>query len=137
MSDSVSQVLKASPNKLANAMTLGSSPARVWLPDELGAVFRHQMAAPVSVDLAALSPNLSGQIRLLTEAAGLLLKSFRDLFQHPQPPLELLELVKEFAKMHRDQAESVIPNEVATVLYYLSIAAAFVHRGKRITSLTD
>jgi hypothetical protein len=137
MSESASNILSASAAKVAGIMDLGQTTTRVWRPDELAAVFRHQMAAPVSVDLAGLSPKVSGKLRTLTDASGLLLKSFQDLFQHPDPPLELLQMVKEFAKLNRDQPESVIPSEIATVLYYMSIAAALVRRGERITSLGD
>lgn len=137
MSDSVTGLLKAGPGQVAAVMSLGDAPARVWRPDELGAVFRHQMAAPVSVDLGSLDRGIRGKLKTLTEASGLLLKSFRDLFQHPAPPLELLRLVKEFAKLNREQPESLLPSDVATVLYYLSIAAALVRWDDRISALTD
>jgi hypothetical protein len=137
MSDSVTGLLKASPGQVATVKGLGNEPARVWHPDELAAVFRHQIAAPVSVDLGSLDPGIRGKLKTLTEASGLLLKSFRDLFQHPAPPLELLRLVKEFAKLNREQRESLLPSDLATVLYYLSIAAALVRWGERISALTD
>jgi hypothetical protein len=137
MSESTNRIMNANPSKLADALGLGSAPARVWLPDELGAVFQHQMAAPVSVDLAAIGPESAALLRMLADAQGLLLKSFHDLFEHPQPPVELLQLVKDFAKMNRDRTDSLLPNEVATVLYFLSIAAALVKLARRITTLSD
>ena len=118
-------------------MELGNAPARVWQAEELGAVFRHQMAAPVSVDLGAFGPGAAGKLWTLVEAGNLLLRSFRDLFQHPSPPIELLELVKDFAKLNCDRPESVLPTEIATVLYFLSIAAALVRCRRRITELSD
>ena len=66
-----------------------------------------------------------------------MLKSFGDLFAHPHPLVELLELVKDFAKEHRTDAESPLPREVATVLYYASIAVALVRCGHRITRHDD
>jgi hypothetical protein len=137
MSDSSSEIFKARREKVASLLGLGDSQTRVWRPEELAAVFRHQMAAPVSVDLAALGPAPSQQLRTLADASGLLLKSFRDLFEHQQPPQGLLQLVKEFAKLNRHHPDSLIPGEVASVLYYMSIAAALVRRGERLTSLTD
>jgi hypothetical protein len=137
MSNSTSDIMKASSAKVAGIMAVGETPARVWRPDELAAVFRHQMAAPVSVDLAALDPTLSGQLRVLSNATGLLLKSFNELLHHPNPPLELLRMVKDFAKLNRDRSESLLPGEVATVLYYLTIAAALVRLDERITTLSD
>ena len=73
----------------------------------------------------------------MTEASGLLLKSFQDLFQHPQPPVELLQLVKDFAKICRAHPQGLLPHEVATVLYYLSIAAGIVRLQQRISTLPD
>jgi hypothetical protein len=67
----------------------------------------------------------------------LLLKSFADLFHHPAPPLELLEMTKDFAKANMDQAQSSLPNEVAAALYYTSIAAALVRLDARITRLQE
>jgi hypothetical protein len=137
MSDSMTDLLKASPGQVAAVLGLGDAPARVWRPEELGAVFQHQMAAPVWVDLGALTPGAADKLKILVAANNLLLRSFRDLFQHPAPPLELLELVKDFAKLNRDQPESVLPTEVATVLYFLSIAAALTRCSRRITTLGD
>jgi hypothetical protein len=137
MTESASDLLKASPGQVAAVMGLGNAPARAWQPEELGAVFRHQMAAPVSVDLGCLDVGISGKLKTLTDASGLLLKSFRDLFQHPAPPVELLRLVKEFAKFNRDQPESLLPPEIASVLYYLSIAAALARWEERISALSD
>jgi hypothetical protein len=128
---------RARPEALASLLALGDDTERVWRPEELAAVFRHQMAAPVSVDLGSLDPGVSGKLKTLTDASGLLLKSFRDLFQHPAPPPELLCLVKEFAKLNRDQPGSCLPPDVAGVLYYLSIAAALARRNQRISALSD
>lgn len=137
MFESTNRIMNANPGKVADAFGLGSAPARVWLPEELDAVFQHQMAAPVSVDLTAIGPESAAPLRLLADAQGLLLKSFRDLFQHPQPPVELLLLVKDFAKMNRDRTGSLLPTELATVLYFLCIAAALVKLSRRITTLSD
>jgi hypothetical protein len=137
MTKSQSDILKASPGKIAGLMDLGSHPARVWHPEELGAVYRHQMAAPISVDLEGLPRPISGQLRNLTDANGLLLKSFQELFDHARPPLELLSIVKEFAKRNRGRPESLLPDEVATVLYFLSIATALLRWQERISRLSD
>jgi hypothetical protein len=132
-----SDVFRASPERLAAVLGLGDSAQRVWGPEELGAVFEHQMRAPVSVDLGAMDARVSAKLRMLTDAQGLMLKSFADLFEHPHPPLELLRSVKDFGKLNRDQPESLLPNEVAAALYYLSIAAALARLGERISSLSD
>src|SRR5205823_4989142 len=63
------------------------------------------------------------------------LNSFGDLLSHPRPPLELLELTKEFAKTSDTRASSPLPPEVATVLYYAAIVAARLRHGAGITGL--
>lgn len=137
MAESSYNLEKAGPVGLARVIGLGEHPEPLWQPEDLAAVFRHQMDAPVAVDLASLDPRVSGKVRAIAGGSGLLLKSFRDLFQHAAPPVDLLRLVKDFAKLNRDQPESVLPTDVATVLYCLSIAAALVRRGERISGLTD
>ena len=110
---------------------------RLWRPDELGAIFRHQLSAPVLVDLGGYDAGLAARLRNLGEAQSLLLKSFADLFLHPAPPRELLELTKDFAKANMDSAVSALPGEVAAALYYTSIAAALVKLEARISRLSD
>jgi hypothetical protein len=76
-------------------------------------------------------------LKTLAEAQGLLLSSFSDLFNHATPPLQLLQLVKDFAKANMDHPESGLPREIATALYYTSIAAALLRLDKRISQLPD
>ena len=65
------------------------------------------------------------------------LRTFGDLLHHRQPPLELLELTKRFAKDCRKHPDGSLPDEIATALYFLSIAAAIVKCGRRITGMDD
>jgi len=111
--------------------------AQLWRPDELAAMFRHQMSAPMLVDLGSFDARTAKKLRTLSDAQGLLLKSFADLIHHSAPPLELLELVKNFAKANRDHPESGLPGGIASALYYTSIAAALVHLEVRISQLPD
>src|SRR5688572_21874743 len=55
----------------------------------------------------------------------------------PDPPLELLERVREFSQSCRNDRESQVPPEVATLLYYASLAAAWVRHGHRAAPLND
>lgn len=110
---------------------------RLWQDEELGAVLRHQLSAPLRVDLVSLGRSLAGKIETLTDSLGLTLKSFGDLLSHPHPPVELLKLAKNFAKACRISPRSPLPREVATVLYFASVAAALARCRCRITSLTD
>ena len=130
-------ILSSRAKKLASLMSSGGERTRLWRADELAAIFRHQMSAPMVVDLGAFDTVTAARLRCLSEAQGLLLKSFGDLFHHPAPVVELLELVKSFAKANVDHPESGLPGEVAAALYYTSIAAALVRLDVRITQLPD
>jgi len=135
--DSAGTLSKSPTKSLAAFLAAGQERAHLWQPEELGAIFRHQMSAPMLVDLAGLDPAAAARLKMLSHAQGLLLKSFLDLFLHPVPPIELLTLSKDFAKSNMEQPDSSLPNEVAAVLYYVSIAAALVRLGRRISQLRD
>ena len=135
--DSSEAVFKSRANKLASLLASGEESARLWRPEELAAIFRHQMAAPIIVDLGTIDSPTAARLKEQSEARGLLLKSFADLFQHPAPPVELLTLIKDFAKANRDHPGSALPAEIASVLYYASIGAALVRLDRRISQLPD
>jgi hypothetical protein len=127
-----------SPAKgLAALLNSGSATSRLWRPQELSAIFQHQLTAPVLVDLGRFDVGTAARLKGLTDSQGLLLKSFSELFHHPTPPIELLVLAKDFAKANMNHPESALPHEIATAIYYLSIAAAWVRLGERISKLPD
>jgi hypothetical protein len=136
-SDSAGSVFTRRPKSLAALLEGSAERSKLWRPEELGAIFRHQMSAPVLVDLGGYDAGVAARLKKLSDAQSLLLKSFGDLFHHPAPPLELLELTKNFAKANMDNAESTLPNEVAAALYYTSIATALVRLDTRISKLAD
>ena len=135
--DSAESVFQRQPKSLAALLEASGERVRLWRPEELGAIFRHQMSAPVLVDLGGYNPGTAARLKTLSAAQGLLLKSFSDLFHHPAPPLELLELTKDFAKANMDNAQSSLPGEVAAALYYTCIAAALARLDARITRLPE
>lgn len=135
--DSSAAVFRSHAKELAALLASGEERARLWQPDELAAIFRHQISTPMVVDLGSFDPRTAIQLKLVSEAQGLLLKNFSDLFHHSAPPVELLELVKNFAKANLDHPDSGLPTEIAWALYYTSIASALVHLDKRISKLQD
>jgi hypothetical protein len=135
--DSAGTLFKSAPKSLAAFLAAGEERARLWQPEELGAIFRHQMSAPILVDLGGFDPATAARLKTLTAAQSLLLKSFLDLFLHPVPPIELLTLTKDFAKGNMEHPDSSLPHEVAAVLYYASIAAAHVRLDRKISQLND
>lgn len=109
----------------------------LWLPEEFGVIFRHQLTAPLRADLAGLDPQLGEKLANLRMPDGQPVATFGDLLRHPAPPVALLELVKEFAKSCRQPGQRQLPPEVASMLYYLSIGIALCRCGHRLSSLSD
>ncbi len=125
------------PHRIAEAIDEAMDCGRIWRDDELAAVFRHQISAPVRCELRGLATETAGEVRLLADAEGLLLKSIGDLLRHPNPPSELLVMVKDFAKGCLRSKEPGIPRDVARAIYYVVIATAMVRCHTRITRLDD
>jgi hypothetical protein len=136
-SDTAGSVFKSRPATLSALLAARAERGRLWRPDELAAIFRHQLSAPVIVDLGGFDPGTAVRLKVVSEAQGLLLKSFSELFHHPAPPIELLQATKDFAKLNLDHPESCLPGEIAAALYYTSIAAALVRLDARISQLPD
>ncbi len=131
------QVPSVEAKRLADMLDAEQQPQRLWRPEELGAVLRHQLSSVIQFDLGGLDPDCAGRLRALSDTEGLLVRSFLTLFQHPCPPVDLLESTKQFAKACKNHPDSLLPGEVAEVLYLLSIVVAMVRCGRRISALDD
>ena len=129
-------LLETDPHQLASLIGDDDIGERIWNPDELAAILRHQLTTPLHVDLAGLG-TAAGRLKNEAAAGGLLLKSFGDLLQHPHPPLALLKMMKDFAKACRVSPDSPLPREISSVIYFASIVAAMTRRSRRITKLGD
>lgn len=138
MSKLASSIETVAPGKLASFLDddddIGQ---RIWSEDELGAILKHQMSIPIAVDLSAQKKAVAQQLMALCSGNGMLLKSYEDLFDHENPPIELLQIIKDYAKTCLSAKNSPFPSEVASVLYYTTIAAAMARCRRRISSLTD
>jgi len=134
ISDSIHSV---TPDRLARLLGGDEGPERLWDMGELGAILRHQLTAPIAFDLGKLTRNGAQRLKALAASESLLLRTFHDLFSHECPPIELLQLTKDFTKACQASPNAPIPREVARVLYYACIAAALVRLNRRITTLPD
>lgn len=106
-----------------------------WNAGELASIWSHQLAAPVEFDLTYIEKKRPESLNTLHSLQGSAIANFHDLFHHPRPPIELLRSTKEFAKSSRNRPEAPLPEEIATLLYLLSIATAMIRLGRRITKL--
>lgn len=111
-------IYQSDPHLLSDLMGLD---AQTWQPEELGAIFRHQLQTSLAVDLGVTGPP----------------NTFGELLQDPRPPLELLIRTKDFGKQHRNDPASPLPHDIATVLYFAGIVAALTRCDQRITQLDD
>jgi len=134
---------ESSPGRLAELLRRpGDAPEPAWSVDELAEVFRHQLAVPVEEELdRGDAPHGDAPPRAAEpprpRKSGPRRKTFADLLHRPNPPLDLLRKVKDYAKAARNNPRGPLPAEIATALYFGVIASALVHRGQRLTSLVD
>ena len=129
------------PNDWSKATSLGLAgllqveDEALWTARDLAAILAHQLAAPLETDLGrreAISPG-----RRDAPDVWPAIRTFGELFDHPSPPVELLERTKRFAKTARSQPDGPLPDEVATVLYLAAIATARRKCGRSISQLDE
>lgn len=119
---------RSDPKTLVRMLEIDDSTQREWRDAEVGAMLKHQLAAPIATELK-LTPARRDEL------AKLKITTFADLIDAPTaPPLWALEETKQFAKLNLGQIEGPL-RQVATVLYYTAIAVALARHQKRITDL--
>ena len=130
----MSSVSGADPQRLGRVLVESTAAQSTWRPQELGAIWRHQLSVPLAFDLGGVQgehwPEMTGGRLTWTVTFGALL-------QQPNPPIEMLQSVKQFAKGCRQGVSAALPPEVATVLYFSSIVAARLHAGQSISDLGE
>jgi len=128
---------KSDSRQLAELMGIQAGEDEVWGQQELAAMWQHQLSAPVEFDLTAGGVASAEKLTTLTQTARAPINTFADLLHHPDPPLELLELIKQFAKASETDPDRPLPHDIASALYFASICAALTRQGERITKLDD
>ena len=120
------------PGLLARLFAKPSDADALWQPEDLVGLIRHQLGQRLADLDLRISPEA---LDALTEGAtDRPLLTLADLYAHPKPPLELLEAVKRYGRKRVHRAEQGLPNEIASALYFASIATALVCHGQRITT---
>jgi hypothetical protein len=103
---------------------------------ELDRMLAHQLAAPLQLDMELASGALSQKLDAYRASGGSVPARFGDLLFAQNPPVELLDLVKQFAKANKAHPSAAL-RKIATVVYYASIVAAWLRCGRRISALDD
>jgi hypothetical protein len=139
--DSSTAVFSGKPEQLSRMVNLDRLPADAWKENDLPAIFRHQLAAALDFDLHSMklsATSAKSRDEALATAGALQIVSFSDLFFHPEPPLKLLKLAKDFFKRQAGASEQRRPGEqVAYVMYVISVMVARIRLENRITKLKD
>jgi hypothetical protein len=119
------------PKSLVRMLEIDDSTQREWHDAEVGAMLKHQLAAPIASELK-LTPARRDEL------AKAKIVTFADLIDGSKvlPPLWVLEETKQFAKLNLGRIEGPL-RQVATVLYYTAIAVALARHQKRITDLNS
>jgi len=98
-----------------------------WRPDELGAMFSHQLDTDLAVDLLDGLPGPEKE-RLSAVAAAIPdLRTFRDLLLHARPPAELLVLARAFARRPSTARHAGPPSAILRALDVAIGATARLH----------
>ena len=121
---------------LSHMMDPAGPPAPAWSQEDLRAMLAHQLATPLVYDLSADRDSHELLGRLHESADRDRLPCFADLLADRAVPVELLTLVKRFAKAQLKSQDDALPREIASVLYYAAIAAG-LRTGVRVTHLDD
>lgn len=109
----------AEARDLARLMSLDSLPSD-WSDEDLAAVLRHQLAAPLQDELREVQADAA----VPQDADDL--RTVADLLHHPQPPIHLLRLAKQRMKDRGARADELFPRQVAAAVYLACICAAML-----------
>lgn len=134
MNEDVDKIRRTEPKSLARLLDFDGSQTELWSPVEFREILKHQLGAPIIDDAHRLHVELGKQARAIIPREDL---TFGEALLNSHSSQELLSLIKDFAKIHRQHVRNGFPQEIATVLYYTAIAAAFCHRSARISRLSD
>lgn len=126
---------KTDSRALSRLLDIGNEESHLWTEDELAAMLRHQLEAPLAIDLKSVAADIENQLSELRGQDDKPLSTFADALFHPNPPLVLTTLIKEFAKQLRDN--QVLNDDIASFLYVAAICAAIGNGDRSMTSLEN
>ena len=130
------QAQSPNPAALLAMLELSGDSSQDWYPQELASILKHELAAPLPLALGGLSQNL-GHVLEKLEPGTPAPRTLEELFLQSHPSIELLRLIKKFAKRCSNGREAGLPRELSLLLYYLSIALARMRCHARLSELPD
>lgn len=122
---------------LSDMLAIDDTTDALWNKEDMEELLAHQLKSPLDIDLAEHDPAAATSLHSVRTTMAEPPQTFGELFLHEHPPVEVLRWVKEFGKNQRRSSDTVLPRELATYLYFTSIAAALIRGGQRISELSD
>lgn len=139
MTDFTDDIFRSTPDRLARLMSTSEENSTPMSTEELATAWAGIRKVTIEISLANHDPISSNSpSRMDREPNSDRAEwTYGKLLADPAAPLEALSQLKGFAKINREHPDSALPREIATVLYYASIAAALTKHDQRISSLGD
>jgi len=105
-----------------------------WEAEDLPAILKHQLSAPLGGELEAIAPGRSTAMVRRAETLGI--HSLADVLAHPGPPIEILQSFKQWAKEEMAAKHSGLPEAVLKVIYTATILKGLVTGNRDFTTLS-
>jgi len=130
MESASEEILRSRPDRLISLMELALADVEPSAPEQLEQALRKALLS--RLPWACLTPGTESLPGSTTPAPP-----FRvgQLLTDPQPCLEDLKRLKDHAKALRHDPDATLPPELATLIYFASLAAALVRCGVSISRL--
>ncbi|HXJ55929.1 MAG TPA: hypothetical protein VNU68_04615 [Verrucomicrobiae bacterium] len=133
----IHSVFRSDRTCLSKLMNVDKGTKNLWQPVEFGEFWHQQLDTPLEYNLTIRIKEATNTYAGASATSRTPPRTFRELLTGPHPPIELLKLVKDFAKRHAKTEDGRLPEDVASMLYFASIAVALVRCGERISRLND
>jgi hypothetical protein len=133
-------VFKSTPGQVSKLMRLDETRSEAWHSDDVAAMVRHQLAAPLELDLDVSRDTEQKRDAGSSDGgpAQPELRTFGDLFRAACPPLDLLQRSQRFFKQQlAERAKNSPDRKVSYLFYLLSIVVARMRAGARISTLSN
>ncbi len=130
------QLNNSSSASLTRLIAADAADAGQWTEDDHRGMIEHQLASPLTEELLRVLPQAAVSIEKANASTDNPPDTFANLFETDSPSIELLLIVKNYAKAVCNAHDGSLPKRIALAVYYLAIATALVKHNQLI-STTD
>ncbi len=127
----------AGADTLAQVMRLGQSHHVEWAPDDLAQMLEHLLSSDLALELTSLDQVSAEMISQVASSGDRPLQTIRDVLTDPNPPHQLLNWLKQYARTKSARHSGPLPTPVASVLYFASIVSARLRCQTTLTTFDD